>query len=150
MLKDPSIMTMEVDLALLKSTKGLLKIAEMVCVFVAFVCYAVASRPPYIAATCMEFFITLGFLLLYLLKLNKLFTFFFWPLIDVFNSFFAAAWMFILSIVAVSTYTVKGTLSGGIVGFVAAALWCLDGYMLLKKITFNKPRTTTEAHAEGT
>jgi len=45
------------------------------------VCYAVASRPPYIAATCMEFIITFGFLLLYLLKLNKMFTFFFWPLI---------------------------------------------------------------------
>uniref|UniRef100_A0A671MM74 Chemokine-like factor n=1 Tax=Sinocyclocheilus anshuiensis TaxID=1608454 RepID=A0A671MM74_9TELE len=116
-----------------------------VCVFMAFVCYAVASRPVYIAATCMEFFITLGFLLLYLLKLNKMFTLFFWPLIDMFNSFFAAALMCILSLVAVSTYTVKGTLSGGIVGFVAAALWSLDGYILFKKITFNKPRTTTEA-----
>ncbi|XP_016102303.1 chemokine-like factor [Sinocyclocheilus grahami] len=137
--------TMEVDLALLKSTRGLLKISEMVCVFVAFVCYAVASRPAYIAATCMEFFITLGFLLLYLLKLNKMFTLFFWPLIDMFNSLFAAALMCILSLVAVSTYTVKGTLSGGIVGFVAAALWSLDGYILFKKITFNKPRTTTEA-----
>ncbi|XP_067293996.1 chemokine-like factor [Pseudorasbora parva] len=136
---------MEVDLAFLKSSKGLLKIAEMVCVFVAFVCYAVASRPPYIAATCMEFFITFGFLLLYLLKLNKLITFFFWPLIDVFNSVFAAALMCILSLVAVSTYTVKGTLGGGIVGFVAAAFWSLDGYILFKKITFNKPVTTTEA-----
>ncbi|XP_056318873.1 chemokine-like factor [Danio aesculapii] len=136
---------MEVDLALLKSSKGLLKIAEMVCVFVAFVSYAVASRPPYIAATCIEFFITLGFFLLYLLKLNKVFTLFFWPLIDVFNSLFAAAFMFILSLVAVSTFTVKGTLSGGIVGFVAAALWSLDGYILFKKISFNKPRTTTRA-----
>ncbi|XP_073763308.1 chemokine-like factor [Danio rerio] len=84
---------MEVDLALLKSSKGLLKIAEM----------------------------------------------------DVFNSLFAAAFMFILSMVAVSTFTVKGTLSGGIMGFVAAALWSLDGYILFKKITFNKPRTTTRA-----
>ncbi|XP_039530402.1 chemokine-like factor [Pimephales promelas] len=141
--------TMEVDLAFLKSTKGLLKIAEMVCVFVAFVCYAVASRPPYIAATCMEFVITFGFLLLYLLKLNKMFTFFFWPLIDVFNSFFAATLMCILSLVAVSTYTVKGTLSGGIVGFVAAAFLSVDGCILLKKITFNKPRTTTEAQTGG-
>lgn len=116
-----------------------------VCVFVAFVSYAVASRPPYIAATCIEFVITLGFFLLYLLKLNKLFTVFFWPLIDVFNSLFAAAFMFILSLVAVSTFTVKGTLSGGIVGFVAAALWSLDGYILFKKITFNKPGTTTGA-----
>lgn len=33
---------------------------------------------------------------------------------DVFNSFFAATLMCILSLVAVSTYTVKGTLSGGV------------------------------------
>ncbi|XP_055065284.1 chemokine-like factor [Misgurnus anguillicaudatus] len=143
MVKDSVNGTMEVDLALLKSTKGLLKIAEAVCAFVAFVCYTVASRPPYIAATCMEFFITLGFLVLYLLKLNKMFTFIFWPLIDVFNSFFAAVLVCILSLIAVSTYTVKGTLGGGIVGLVAATLWCLDGYILFKKITFNKPRTTT-------
>uniref|UniRef100_A0A671LKG5 MARVEL domain-containing protein n=1 Tax=Sinocyclocheilus anshuiensis TaxID=1608454 RepID=A0A671LKG5_9TELE len=69
---------------------------------------------------------------------------------DVFNSFFAAALMCILSLVAVSTYTVKGTLSGGIVGFVAAALWSLDGYVLFKKFTFNKPRTTTEAQTGKT
>ncbi|XP_059371116.1 chemokine-like factor [Carassius carassius] len=145
MLRDHINAKMEVDLAFLKSAKGLLKMSEMVCVFVAFVCYAVASRSPYIAATCMEFFITLVFFLLYLLKLNKMFTLFFWPLIDVFNSFFAAALMCILSLVAVSTYTVKGTLSGGIVGFVAAALWSLDGYILFKKIKFNKPRTSPEA-----
>ncbi|XP_057203140.1 chemokine-like factor [Triplophysa rosa] len=146
MHKNPVKDTMEIDLDLLKSTKGLLKIAEVVSVFVALVCYAVASRPPYIAATCMEFFITLGFLLLYLLKLNKMFTFIFWPLIDVFNSFFAAALMFILSLLAVSTYRLKGTLGGGIVGLVAVALWCLDGYLLFKKITFNKPGTKTTDH----
>lgn len=63
-----------------KLTFTLLSLGQ-VFVFVALLCYAVASRPPYIAATCMEFFVTLGFLLLYLLKLNKRFTFIFWALI---------------------------------------------------------------------
>ena len=49
--------------------------------FVAFVCFAVASRPKYIAATCMEFVITFSLLLLYTLKLNKKLTLFFWPLV---------------------------------------------------------------------
>ncbi|TRY59775.1 hypothetical protein DNTS_027180 [Danionella cerebrum] len=120
-------------------------IQTYVCVFVAFVSFTVASRPPYIAATCMEFFITLGFFLLYLLKLNKTSVFFFWPLVDVFNSFFAAALMCILSLVAVSTYTVKATLSGGIMGLLAAALWFGDGFILIRKITFNKSRTSAEA-----
>lgn len=47
----------------------------------AFVCFAVASRPKYIAATALEFLITLLLLLLYMLKLNKRLTFFFWPLV---------------------------------------------------------------------
>lgn len=48
---------------------------------VAFVCFAAASRPPYIAATVLEFLITAVLLLLYTLKLTKRLTFFFWPLV---------------------------------------------------------------------
>ncbi|KAF4090848.1 hypothetical protein AMELA_G00030350 [Ameiurus melas] len=71
----------EVDLLFLKSKRGLLKITELVVLFVGFVCFAVASRPPYISATCVEFIITLALLILYLLKLHKSLSFFFWPLI---------------------------------------------------------------------
>ncbi|XP_026883416.2 chemokine-like factor [Electrophorus electricus] len=134
-----SAVALEVDLTFLKSKRGLLKIAEMVSLFVAFVCFAVASSSPYLVATSMELSITLALLLLYLLKLNKKLTAFFWPLIDVFNSFFAAAFMSTVSLVAVSMYTQKGTLAGGIVGLVTSALCCLDGFYLFKKITFNLP-----------
>ncbi|XP_029904075.1 chemokine-like factor [Myripristis murdjan] len=132
--------TIAVDTAFLRSTRGILKLAEMVTLFVAFVCFTVASRPKYIAATALDFLITLLLLLLYTLKLNKRLTFFFWPLIDVFNSVFAAAFLVVLSLIAVSTYTVKGTLVGGVVGFLSAGLLCVDSYMLFKNITFNKPR----------
>uniref|UniRef100_A0A4W6CCC8 MARVEL domain-containing protein n=1 Tax=Lates calcarifer TaxID=8187 RepID=A0A4W6CCC8_LATCA len=73
--------TMDVDTAFLKSKRGILKVAEMGTLFLAFVCFAVASRPKYITATVLEFLITSLLLLLYLLKLNKRLTFFFWPLI---------------------------------------------------------------------
>ncbi|XP_076856823.1 chemokine-like factor isoform X2 [Brachyhypopomus gauderio] len=115
--------------------------------FVALVCFSVASRPPYVAATCMELCITLALFLLYLLKLNKLLTFFFWPLIDVFNSLFAAVFICIISLVAVFTYTIKGTLVGGLMGLVASALCSLDGYYLFKTITFNMPTTAERSGA---
>ncbi|KAL1007085.1 hypothetical protein UPYG_G00081690 [Umbra pygmaea] len=140
----PSL-TMEVDAAFLRSLRGILKLAELGAMFVAFVCFAVAFRPQYIAATCMEFVITCSLILLYTLKLNKKLTLFFWPLIDVMNSLFAAVFIFFLSLIAVSTYTVKSTLGGGILGLVAAALWCWDGYMIFKRITFNQLRTA-ECH----
>ncbi|XP_018607933.1 chemokine-like factor [Scleropages formosus] len=132
---------MEIDTAFLKSIRGILKIGEMATVFVAFVCFTAAADPPYIAATCMEFSITLGLLLLYVLKINKMITFFFWPLVDVFNSVVAAIFMFVLSLIAVSTYSAKGTLGGGIVGLMAVGLWGADAFLLFRKITFNQPRT---------
>ncbi|KAM6950174.1 proteolipid protein 2 [Lycodopsis pacificus] len=133
--------TIEVDTAFLKSKRGILKVAEMVTLFVAFVCFAAASRPKYIPATVLEFVITSLLLLLYVFKLNKRLTFFFWPLIDVFNSAFAAVYFIVLSLLALTTYTVTGTLVGGIVGLISAGLLGVDCFMLFKNITFNKPRS---------
>ncbi|XP_040894590.1 chemokine-like factor [Toxotes jaculatrix] len=145
MSADNNKTTMDVDTAFLKSKRGILKVAEMVTLFTAFVCFAVASRPKYIAATMLEFLITTLLLLLYLLKLNKRLTFFFWPFIDIFNSVFAAIYFIILSLMTLTTYTVTGTLVGGIVGLMSAGLLCMDSFTLFRKITFNKPRSETQS-----
>nr|XP_020466612.1 uncharacterized protein LOC109966241 isoform X2 [Monopterus albus] len=106
---------MDVDTAFLKSTRGVLKVAETVTLLVALVCFAAASTPTYIAATVMEFVITLLLLLLYLLKLNKM---------DAFNSVFAAFYFVVLSLLALTTYTVTGTLVGGLVSsLLACCVW---------------------------
>ncbi|XP_070824645.1 chemokine-like factor [Chaetodon trifascialis] len=139
--KNPPV---DVNTTFLKSKRGILKVAELVTLLVAFVCFTVASRPTYIAATALEFLITLLLVLLYALRLNKRLTFFIWPLIDVFNSVFAAAYFIILSLMAVSTYAVTGTLVGGIVGLMSAGLLCVDSYTLFKNITFNKSRSETQ------
>ncbi|XP_029985483.1 proteolipid protein 2 [Sphaeramia orbicularis] len=141
--------TMDVDKAFLKSKRGILKVAEMVTLFVALMCFTTASRSQYIAATAMECLITLLLLLLYLFKLNKKFTFFFWPLIDVFNSIFAAVFFAVLSLIAVNTYTLTGTLVGGIIALLSAGLLCVDSYMLFNNITFNKPRNETPDQVNG-
>ncbi|XP_070765853.1 proteolipid protein 2 [Enoplosus armatus] len=133
--------TMDVDKAFLKSKRGILKVAEMVTLLVAFVCFTVASTPKFIAATMLEFLITLLLVLLYTLKLNKRLTFFFWPLIDVFNSVFAAVYLIILSLMALTTFTVAGAVVGGIVGLMSAGLLCVDSYTIIKNITLNKPRS---------
>uniref|UniRef100_A0A665XAR6 Chemokine like factor n=1 Tax=Echeneis naucrates TaxID=173247 RepID=A0A665XAR6_ECHNA len=137
--------TMDVDAAFLKSKRGILKAAEMVTLFVAFVCFAVGPRPKYIAATVLEFLITSLLMLLYLLKLNKRLTFFFWPLLDFFNSVFAANFFIVLSLMAVATYGGTSTLVGGVFGLILTALLCVDGYTLFKNITFNKPRSDTQS-----
>ncbi|XP_047436820.1 chemokine-like factor [Mugil cephalus] len=138
---------MDVDSAFLKSRRGLVKVAEMVTLFVAFVCFTAGSRPKFIAATVLEFLITSFLLLLYVLKLNKRLTYFFWPLIDIFNSVFASVYLTVLSLMALITYNVPGTLVGGIVTFMSAGLLFVDIYTLFKLITFNKRRNETQQQA---
>ncbi|KAG7233056.1 hypothetical protein INR49_003121 [Caranx melampygus] len=108
------VTSMDLDTAFLKSRRGILKAAQMGTLFVAFVCFAAAARPKYIAATVLEFVITMLLVFLYVLRLNKRLTFFFWPLVDMFNSVFAAVFFIVLSLLAVTTYTVTGTLVGGL------------------------------------
>ncbi|XP_030575312.1 proteolipid protein 2 [Archocentrus centrarchus] len=136
---------MEVDTTFLKSRRGIVKVAEMATLFVAFVCFVAASTPKYIAATVLEFFITSLLLVLYLLKLNKRLTFVFWPLVDVFNSVFATVYFIILSLMAMATYTVTGMVVGGVVCFLSAGLLCVDSYLLFKSITFNRPRAEAQS-----
>ncbi|KAJ7985943.1 hypothetical protein DPEC_G00345700 [Dallia pectoralis] len=134
-------LTVEVDLVFLRSLRGIVKLAELGTIFAAFVCFAVSHRPTFIAATCMEFVITFSLVLLYTLKLNKKLTMFFWPLIDIINSVFAAVILLILCLIAVSTYTLTSSLVGGITGLVAVGLWSWDGSMLFRRITFNQSRS---------
>ncbi|XP_056135185.1 chemokine-like factor [Lampris incognitus] len=143
MAEDNDTPCVEVDAAFLKSIRGLLKVAEMVTLLVSFFCFISASRPKYTATAGLEFLIT-GFLLcLYLFKLNKKLPCCFWPLIDVFNSVFAAAFGLVMSLIAVFTYTHKSSLGGGVVGIITAVLFCVDGCTLFKRITFNRPRNET-------
>ncbi|XP_063043879.1 chemokine-like factor [Engraulis encrasicolus] len=128
---------LELNKPFLTSVRGVLKLAEIVGAFVAFLCYAVASRPPYVVATVMELLLTCALLLLYLFKLDKRFTFFVWPVVDMLNSICAVAFMVILSIVALATNSLKATIAGAIVGFICAVLWGVDGFLLFKKISFN-------------
>ncbi|CAN9507265.1 unnamed protein product [Ophioblennius macclurei] len=130
----------ELDAAFLQSRRGMVKVAEMATLFVAFVCFAAAALPQYIAATLLEFFITLLLLLLYLFKLNKRLTLFSWPLVDAFNSTFAAVYLVVLSLIALTSSSVTGILIGGVVCLISAALHCVESYTLFKNVTFNRPR----------
>ncbi|KAM9817157.1 proteolipid protein 2-like [Neosynchiropus ocellatus] len=129
-----------VNKAFLKSKRGLLKVAEIVTLLVAFVCFAAAPRLTHITATVLEAVITALLLLLYLLNLHKRLTLFSWPLVDVFNSVFAAVYFLILSIVAMTTYNVTATLVGGVFGLAVTALMTADGYVLYQNISLNQPR----------
>ncbi|XP_072321436.1 chemokine-like factor [Eucyclogobius newberryi] len=133
---------MEVDFAFLRSSRGILKLAELTTLFAAFVSFCVASTPKYITATAIECALVLLLILLYALKLNKKILFIFWPLADAFNSLFGSLFILVLSLIAMVTYTSNGTLAGGVIGFISSLLLGADCYLLFKNITLNKPRTS--------
>uniref|UniRef100_A0A8C6URS3 Chemokine like factor n=1 Tax=Neogobius melanostomus TaxID=47308 RepID=A0A8C6URS3_9GOBI len=124
---------MEVDVAFLRSPRGILKLAQMTTLFAAFVSFSVASTPKYIIATAIECSLALALTLLYTLKLNKRIELLFWPLIDAFNSLFGSAFILVLSIIAMVTSTLAGTLAGGIISFISSLLLGADCYLLVKK-----------------
>ncbi|XP_075877251.1 proteolipid protein 2 [Nelusetta ayraudi] len=134
---------LEMNTNFIKTKRGMLKVAEMSTFFVAFVCFTAVLHLKYSAAAALEFLMTMFMLLWYLFKLNKMLTFFCWPLVDLFNSMFAALYFTVLSSMALTSYRVTGALLGGIFGLVAVGLLCVDGFLLFRCITFNQPRSPT-------
>ncbi|XP_003969965.2 uncharacterized protein [Takifugu rubripes] len=133
----------DLDVSFFKSKRGLLKVSQLGTLFVALVCFAVTVKATYVAATGLEFLVTALMVLFYILKLNKTITFFFWPLVDVCNSVFAAIYFCILSLMVLSTQRVVGALLGGILGLVVVGLLCADGFLLFKNITLNQSSSET-------
>lgn len=131
---------MELDVSFLKTLRGGLKSAELVSVCIALICFAVSSSVgTYLMVPAVETVITLFFLLIYLLKLNKAIKMFFWPLIDIFNAVISAILLLVVCIIAVIGHDNGGTVAGGVFGFIVTVLLCVDAYLLCRSVTFNKP-----------
>ncbi|XP_067905963.1 chemokine-like factor [Heterodontus francisci] len=132
---------MEVNLLFLKSKRSILKIAEMVGAFVAFVSFAASTSGVFIAVPLMELLITLAFYLLYLLKLDSKLTILFLPLMDSVNSAFAAVLLLIVCIAALVGKVTAGVITGSVFGFIAVALYIADTVIMYRLITFNQSKT---------
>uniref|UniRef100_UPI00398F8D77 CKLF-like MARVEL transmembrane domain-containing protein 3 isoform X3 n=1 Tax=Pristiophorus japonicus TaxID=55135 RepID=UPI00398F8D77 len=129
---------MEVNPLFLRSKRSVLKIAEMVAAFVAFVSFATSSSGIFIAVPLMEVLITLMFYLTFLLKLDSKITLLFMPLMDSVNSAFAALLLLIVNVGAVFGKVTAGVITGSVFGFIAAVLYAADTYLMFSLVTFNQ------------
>ncbi|NXE94955.1 CKLF factor, partial [Menura novaehollandiae] len=106
-----------------------------------FLCFVASSaHEAYAALAGMETGITVLFLLLYLLRLDKRMRCLLWPLADIFNSVIAALFLLVVCLFAIILRTNKGTLAGGVLGLILLVLCLVDAILLCKKIRFNRPR----------
>ncbi|NXY15087.1 CKLF factor, partial [Atrichornis clamosus] len=129
------------DRAFPRSARGALKIARVLVALSTCLCFVASSaHEAYAALAGMETGITVLFLLLYLLRLDKRMRCLFWPLADIFNSVIAALFLLVVCLFAIIIRTNKGTLAGGVLGLILLVLCLVDAVLLCKKISLNRPR----------
>ncbi|NXK81989.1 CKLF factor, partial [Amazona guildingii] len=105
-----------------------------------FLCFLIArSLGAYTALAGMELLISTLFFLLYLLKLDKKMTWLFWPLADILNSVIAALFLLVVCLFAVVIKSNKGTLAGGVFGFILLIVCVVDA-VVFWKISFGGRR----------
>ncbi|XP_060254355.1 chemokine-like factor isoform X1 [Ovis aries] len=111
--------------------------------------FILAQAPePYIVITGFEVTSTFFFILLYILRLDRLIRCLFWPLLDIINSVVAAVFMIVVSVLALIPETTIYTVLGGVFGLAASVFSIADGALIYRKLLLNPggPYQKTDAH----
>ncbi|XP_006099539.2 chemokine-like factor [Myotis lucifugus] len=76
------------------SVKGFVKMLRLALTATSMTLFIITQAPePYIVITGFEVTIILFFIILYMLRLDRIITFLFWPLLDLLNDLFATAFL---------------------------------------------------------
>uniref|UniRef100_A0A8C5XFH9 Chemokine like factor n=1 Tax=Microcebus murinus TaxID=30608 RepID=A0A8C5XFH9_MICMU len=113
------------------SVKGHVKMLRLALTVTSMAFFIIAQAPePYIVITGFEVAIILFFILLYILRLDRLMKWLFWPLLDIINSLVTTVFLIIVSVLALIPETTTLTVVGGAFGFLAAVVCLADGVVL--------------------
>ncbi|KAK2498710.1 hypothetical protein MC885_003470, partial [Smutsia gigantea] len=99
--------------------------------------YIAQAPEPYIVITGFEVAAIFFFIILYMLRLDGLMDFLFWPLLDIINSLVTAIFMIIISVLALIPETTIYSIFGGVLGFLAAMCCIAEGALIYQKLLFN-------------
>ncbi|XP_012598030.1 chemokine-like factor isoform X3 [Microcebus murinus] len=120
------------------SVKGHVKMLRLALTVTSMAFFIIAQAPePYIVITGFEVAIILFFILLYILRLDRLMKWLFWPLLDIINSLVTTVFLIIVSVLALIPETTTLTVVGGAFGFLAAVVCLADGALIYRKLLFN-------------
>nr|XP_045047916.2 chemokine-like factor [Desmodus rotundus] len=100
--------------------------------------FIISQAPePYIVVAGFEVTVIFFFIILYILRLDRLIDCIFWPLLDIINSLVTAVFMMIVSVLALLPETTTFTLLGGVFGLLTVASSIADGVLIYRKLLFN-------------
>ncbi|KAJ1072882.1 hypothetical protein K5549_012108 [Capra hircus] len=131
------------------SVKGHVKLLRLALAVTSMTFFILAQAPePYIVVTGFEVTSTFFFILLYILRLDRLIRCLFWPLLDIINSVVAAVFMIVVSVLALIPETTIYTVLGGVFGLAASVFSIADGALIYRKLLLNPggPYQKTDAH----
>ncbi|XP_004625971.1 chemokine-like factor isoform X1 [Octodon degus] len=120
------------------SVKGPVKMLRLVLTVTSMTFFIIAQAPePYIVITGFEAIVIFFFIILYILRLDRMMKWLFWPLLDIINSMVTTLFMIIVSVLALMPETTTLIIIGGVIGFVAALCCIADGVLIYRKLLFN-------------
>ncbi|KAK2815324.1 hypothetical protein Q7C36_023590 [Tachysurus vachellii] len=122
------------DFSYCRSFQGLLKIAQVVTLMIAFLCVHCSSiwtdydAFRYFEVVTLWFFFTfLIFFLIYMLRLQTRLPCIYWALVEFFHYILGTILIFIASIiVAVKSFTLSSIVAGSVFGFIATFLFVIS------------------------
>ncbi|VFV29161.1 chemokine-like factor-like [Lynx pardinus] len=96
------------------SVKGQVKMLRLALTVTSMAFFIIAQAPePYIVITGFEVAVIFFFIILYMLRLDRLIDCLFWPLLDIINSMVTAIFMIIISVLALIPETTTFIVLGG-------------------------------------
>uniref|UniRef100_A0ABI7W6J7 MARVEL domain-containing protein n=1 Tax=Felis catus TaxID=9685 RepID=A0ABI7W6J7_FELCA len=97
------------------SVKGQVKMLRLALTVTSMAFFIIAQAPePYIVITGFEVAVIFFFIILYMLRLDRLIDCLFWPLLDIINSMVTAIFMIIISVLALIPETTTFIVLGGV------------------------------------
>ncbi|XP_068941993.1 chemokine-like factor [Petaurus breviceps papuanus] len=120
------------------SVKGLVKIIRLILIIIALMLHVIALAPePYIVITTLEGISVLFFIVLYILRLDLLWKWLFWPLLDILNSLMSTVFLMIVSVLALVAKAEVMITIAGVFGIVATVFAIADAALIYRKLMFN-------------
>ncbi|XP_066099039.1 chemokine-like factor [Saccopteryx bilineata] len=120
------------------SVKGCVKMLRLALTMTSMTFFIISQAPePYIVITGFEATITLFFIILYMLRIDRLSRCIFWPLLDIINSMVTTVFMIIVSVLALLPETTTDIVLGGVFGLLLVACSIADGALIYRKLLLN-------------
>ncbi|KAM8776477.1 chemokine-like factor [Rhynchonycteris naso] len=120
------------------SVKGWVKMLRLALTVTSMTFFIISQAPEsYIVITGFEATITFFFIILYMLRIDRLSRCIFWPLLDIINSMVTTVFMIMVSVLALLPETTTYVVLGGVFGLLLVVFSIADGVLVYRKLLLN-------------